>query len=449
MKKLFFIFIAFFCIPFLRAQQQTSPVFVIPIKGTIDLGLSAFVERAVREAETAGCSTIIFEIDTLGGRVDAALKIRDAIIDAKVPTVAFINKRAISAGALISLACKTIYMAPAGTIGAAKPVECGISCSPEQKADEKTVSFLRKEFKSTAERNGHPANIAEAFVDQDVEIKDLNAKGKLLTLTTAEALAWKLAAATCGSLDDLFKQLNLLPSSLTRIQPTWSENIVRFLTHPIVSSALLMIGIMGIAVEIKTPGFGIPGILGTVCILVFFCAQYLVGLANRIDLAIFAAGMILLLLEIFVIPGFGITGISGIILIITGIFLALVKRPLPGLPVPEGEIWNAVYVIGSALIIGTSSAFFLFRYVLPRTEFMSGIILKHDEKASTGYVSTAENLDRLVGTVGMAHSQLRPAGKGIFSDMLLDVVTEGDLVDKGAQIKIIAIHGSRIVVKKV
>jgi membrane-bound serine protease (ClpP class) len=440
----------FFLIVCVYAQQQPAAVYVIPVKGTIDLGLASYIDRAIHEAEAAGCSTVIFEIDTLGGRVDAALKIKDAVMDSNMNTVAFINKRAISAGALISIACKNIYMAPGGTVGAAKPVQCGIGgCSTEQPTDEKTVSFLRKEFKSTAEKNGHPPVIAEAFVDQDLEIEGLNQKGKLLTLTTEEALTGKFARAQCSSLDELLKQLNLQTSTIVRVKPLWSENLVRFLTNPVVSSLLLTIGIIGIAIELKAPGISLPGILGTLSILIFFFGQYLVGLAHWIDLAIFAAGIGLLLLEICVIPGFGITGISGIVLVFAGIFLALVKRPLPGLPIPEHDIWNALYIIGSSLVVGTTLTAVLFRYVLPRTEFMSGIILKHDEKSATGYVSSGADLCHLVGTDGTAGSQLRPAGKGIFNDMLLDVVTEGGLIEKGARIRILKIEGSRIVVKEI
>jgi len=239
--------------------QKTPVVYVAPIEGMIDLGLAPFVERVLREATDAGAAAVILEINTFGGRVDAAVLIRDALLNAKVPTVAFINKRAISAGALIALATERIVIAQGGTIGAATPVQMGQPGAPAQPVEEKTVSYVRKEFRATAEARKRPPLIAEAMVDADVAIPGLIEKGKLLTLTTGEALKYKVADFRTDTIEAVLKQLDLAGAELRRASPNWAENLVRFLTHPIVSSLLITIGMLGIILEIRTPGFGVPG----------------------------------------------------------------------------------------------------------------------------------------------------------------------------------------------
>ena len=209
---------------------------------------------------TAGAAAVILEINTFGGRLDAAVLIRDAFLNARVRTVAFVNKRAISAGALIALAAEKIVMADGGTIGAATPVQIGQPGSPAQPVEEKTVSFVRKEFRATAESRKRPPLIAEAMVDADVEIPGLIQKGKLLTLTTEEALKHKVADFRADTLEGVLERLGLAGAEVRRPSPNWAENLVRFLTHPVVSSLLITIGMLGIILEILTPGFGCPAL---------------------------------------------------------------------------------------------------------------------------------------------------------------------------------------------
>jgi membrane-bound serine protease (ClpP class) len=217
--------------------QKTPIVYVAPIEGMIDLGLAPFVERVLREATEAGAAAVILEINTFGGRVDAAVAIRDALLNAKIPTIAFINKRAISAGALIALATEKIIMGDGGTIGAATPVQMGQPGAPAQPVEEKTVSYVRKEFRATAEARKRPPLIAEAMVDADVEIPDLIEKGKLLTLTTDEALKHKIAEFRANTMAEVLNQVGLAGAEVRRASPNWAENFVRFITHPISASA--------------------------------------------------------------------------------------------------------------------------------------------------------------------------------------------------------------------
>src|ERR687897_1904401 len=296
----------------LAFAQKTPVVYVAPIEGMIDLGLAPFVDRVLREATEQGAAAVILEINTFGGRVDAAVVIRDALLNAKVPTVAFINKRAISAGALIALATEKIVMGDGGTIGAATPVQMGQPGAPAQPVEEKTVSYVRKEFRATAESRKRPPLIAEAMVDADVEIPGLIEKGKLLTLTTEEALKHKVADFRAENIESVLEQLGLAGAEVRKTAPNWAENSVRFLTHPVVSSLLITIGMLGIIIEIRTPGFGIPGGLGIMSLALFFWGHWLVQLAGWEELLLVALGIVLLAAEVFVVPGFGITGVLGI-----------------------------------------------------------------------------------------------------------------------------------------
>ncbi|MBN1521707.1 MAG: hypothetical protein JW928_04165, partial [Candidatus Aureabacteria bacterium] len=300
--ELFFVIFFLFCC-FLAGYSFTEnakhyKACVIPVKGMVDKGLSGFIIRSINEASESGCQYAIFEIDTFGGRVDAAVEIRDAILDAPFEkTIAYINKRAISAGALIALSNKSIFMADGGTIGAAQPVQMG-GTGEAQSVGEKYVSYLRKEFKSTAEKNGYPPEIAEAFVDSDVEIEGLIEKGKLLTLTSQEARKHKVASDILPDRNAIFEMLYVKPEEVVFYSMNWSEVLVRILTHPVVSSLLLTFGFLGMIFELRMPGFGASGIIGLTCLVLFFLGHYLIGLAQWADVLVFMIGVVLIALEV-------------------------------------------------------------------------------------------------------------------------------------------------------
>jgi len=306
------------------SRAQNAPVvYVAPVDGIIDLGLAPFIQRVLNEAAARGAAAVVLEINTFGGRVDAAVLIRDALLNARIRTVAFVNKRAISAGALISLAAEKIAMGDGGTIGAATPVMAGQPGSSPQPVEEKTVSYVRKEFRATAESRKRPPLLAEAMVDADVEIRGVIEKGKLLTLTTEEALKLKLADFRADSIDEVLKYLGLSGAEVRRASPNWAETLVRFLTHPVVSSLLMTVGILGIIIEIRTPGFGVPGLVGITSLGLFFWGHWLVQLAGWEELLLVGTGLVLLAVELFVIPGFGITGALGIVAVLAGLSLSL------------------------------------------------------------------------------------------------------------------------------
>jgi membrane-bound serine protease (ClpP class) len=426
----------------LTLAQNPSVVYVAPIEGIIDLGLAPFVQRILNEATDAGAAAVILEINTFGGRVDAAVLIRDALLNAKVMTVAFVNKRAISAGALIALATEKIIMADGGTIGAATPVQIGQPGSPAQPVEEKTVSYVRKEFRATAESRKRPPLIAEAMVDADVEIRGLIQKGKLLTLTTGEALKHKVADFRADTLEAALERLGLAGAEVRRASPNWAENLVRFLTHPVVSSLLITIGMLGIILEIRTPGFGVPGALGVTTLALFFWGHWLVQLAGWEELLLVASGIVLLVLEIFVIPGFGLAGILGIGALLAGLSLSYV-----GAGASWEFILRAAGRVVFSLLLALVASLALLRF-LPRLPFGRRLILETGLPANQGYASAPESDSHWLGKSGTALSTLRPAGIAEIEDQRVDVVSDGEFIDSGEPIVVTRVDGNRIVVRR-
>lgn len=424
------------------AEKAPQVVYVAMIEGIIDLGLAPFVQRVLNEAAREKASAVILEINTFGGRVDAAVLIRDALLSAQVRTVAFVNRRAISAGALISLAAQNIVMADGATIGAATPVQMGQPGAGAQPVEEKTVSYVRKEFRATAETRKRPPLVAEAMVDADVAIPDVIEKGKLLTLTTEEALKLKVADFNVNSIEDLLKQLELPGAEIRRLSENWAENLVRFLTHPIVSSLLMTVGMLGIILEIRTPGFGIPGALGISSLALFFWGHWLVQLAGWEELMLFGAGLVLLFLELFVIPGFGIAGVAGIGALLAGLSLSMIGG---------GASWEyiirAVSHVVFSLLLALLASLLMLRW-LPRLPVGRRLILETGLGTGQMYASAPESDISWLGKQGITISPLRPAGIAEIQDQRIDVVSDGEFIESEAPIIVTRVDGNRIVVRR-
>jgi membrane-bound serine protease (ClpP class) len=417
-------------------------VYVVPVKGVIDLGLAPFVQRVLDEAQKNQAAAVVLDINTFGGRVDAAVQIRDALLNSPVRTIAFIDKRAISAGALISLAAQTIVMAPGSTIGAATPVQSGPAGSTTAPTSEKTVSYVRKEFRATAESRKRPPLIAEAMVDSDVVIPDVSEKGKLLTLTTEEALKLKVADLQANSIEALLKELNILDTELRSFTPNWAEEVVRFLTHPVVSSLLVSVAMLGIFLELRTPGFGAPGVIGLSSLSLFMWGHWLVQLAGWEELLLALLGVFLFALELFVIPGFGIVGILGLLALLG----ALVMSTL-GAGSHSGFVLWAVVRMGFsvALAIVLTALFLKF---LPKLPIGRKLILSTALDTSDGFSSAPPSDYQWLGRTGLAHSTLRPAGIADFQGHRVDVVSDGEFIDAGSPIRVLHVDGNRIVVQR-
>lgn len=417
------------------AQDKRPIVYVAPIEGIIDLGLAPFVQRVLDEAAAAQAAAVVLEVNTFGGRVDAAVQIRDALLNAQVPTVAYVNRRAISAGALISLAAQHLVMAPGATIGAATPVQAG--GGEAQPVSEKTVSYVRKEFRATAESRKRPALIAEAMVDADVAIPGLIEKGKLLTLTTDEALKHKVAEARADDLQGALERVGIKDAELRRMSPNWAENLVRFLTHPVLSSLLVTLGMLGIILELRSPGLGLAGAVGVGALAAFFWGHWLVELAGWGEVLLAVGGLALLLLEFFVIPGFGFAGILGILALLAALVMSVAGTG----STPEFLMLAAGRIVLS-LLAALAVSFVLLRF-LPRTPFGRQLIL------STGLGPVEEVHLRLLGKRGRASTPLRPAGIADIEGARVDVVSDGAMIDPGTPVEVTRVDGNRIVVRQI
>jgi len=428
-----------------------SSVIHVPISGTIDMGLPYFIERSIDEAESENSEVIIFEIDTFGGRVDAATQIKDAILDCQVPTIAFINKRAISAGALISLSCDSIFMTEGATIGAATAVDI-----EGKKASEKVLSYMREEMASTAEAHGRSRQIAEAMVDEVIvilfllnlqgdtltsaDIEGFN-KGKLITLSTQNAIQLGIANSEINSIDSLLKYLDLEDSTIISKTETWSEILVRFLTNPNVAPLLMSLGMLGLFFEVKSPGFGIPGILGLLFLGLFFGAHLLVGLADMMDFLILFAGLFFIILEIAVIPGFGIAGITGI-----GLFLFALFRMLLGEHPTFDDYQSAYKGVSIGFVTAIVSGTILFRALI-KTKVYNRVIPISSQKSEDGY-TISKGYEELMGLHGVAITNLRPGGKILIGDSEYQAMSHGDFIEKDTSVTVDSVDENQLVVSK-
>ena len=412
----------------------------IQIDGIIDGGLAAFVERTIDEADELGVDAIILELDTFGGRVDAADVIRQALLDAPMTTIAWINKNAASAGALISIACDTVAKAPGSAIGAATPVN-----QEGVKASEKMVSYFRKIMGVTADAKNRPKEVAEAMVDEDIAIDSLIAEGKLLTLGPDEAIKWGIANQLADNFDEVLEKNGLDGASVVGQRINWAEEIVRWLTHPVVSSLLMTVGFGGLLFEIRTPGFGVGGIIGLVCLVLFFGSAYVTHLAGAEEIILFFVGVALVVVELFV-PGFGVFGLLGAVAITASLFLSMVGRWPTTTP---QELLQAATYLGLS-VIATFGLLAVTWGILPRVGAFRRLILPEVQLADRGYRGTdASRFEGMVGRQGFAASQLRPTGLGSFDDERIDVVSDSEFIEEGTAIVIAKIEGAKVVVRPV
>jgi membrane-bound serine protease (ClpP class) len=421
-----------------RPVYQRGAIVRIPVNGVIELGLAPYIERTIREAQESGAKAIILEIETPGGRVDAAERIVTAVRDAAIPVYAFVNTRAFSAGALIALSARGVYMRPASVIGAATPVD-----GTGTKAPEKYVSAMRSEMRALAEARGLDPRIAEGMVDEDIEIPGVKEKGKLLTLTTEEAV--KLGyAKEVADWDALVAMLQLQNAPVQDAEINWAERVVRFLTHPAVAPMLLSLGFLGLLVEIKTPSFGVAGAVGAASLAAFFGSHLLLGLAGWEELILLVAGIVLLAVEMFVLPGLTVAGVFGVLAILGAFYLAMVSHLAT-----TADYMSALGVFSLSLIVVIVAGWALLRH-LPRSGRFSrsGLMLGEATSGETGYLSAAIRPE-LVGAVGVALTDLRPSGAGRFGAERVDIISDANWISAGTPVRVVRSDGYRHVVEPV
>ncbi|MDW8481184.1 MAG: NfeD family protein [Meiothermus sp.] len=408
------------------AQART---YVVPIEGTIDGPLATFVEQSLARAEREGASGVVFRINTPGGRVDAAIRITDRILASSVPTLALVEN-AFSAGALISLAAQQIMMLPGSNIGAALPVTVTPVVGNTNPADRKVISALKGKFRAVAEARGRPANIAEAMVDPEIEVRGITTKGEPLTLSAKKAVELKVADAEVASLRAALEKAGF-SDEVETLEPGPQVRVARFLTDPTIAAILLAVGVLGLVLEFFTPGTFIPAIVGLTSLGLFFLGGYLAGLSSALTVILLFAGLLLVAFELFVTPGFGIPGLVGLGLIGASIYFTFGDEALQ---------------VGSYAIIGLVLGLFLmFRY-LPKGRAARPFVLSSavEEKAPP-----RNELESLLGAIGVALTDLRPAGTAQFGERRVDVVTSGEFIDRGQTIRVIQVEGPRVVVRRV
>ena len=477
------------------AQKQIAAV--ISCKDLIDDGLYKSMQRRSEEAIGRGATYLIFEIGTYGGLLKSGDDISKYLIlelGKKVHTVAYITTQAISAGAMVSVACKDIIMLENTTIGDCAPIQLGGKLEGVER--EKSESFTRAAFMRAAEANGYPEALLKAMVTRQLEVfsvknkqtgeneffetKDLpkdeseydieNKKlvvkdDEILTLTASQAEEYGVARTQVKDLDGVLSFLAErdgveFSDIVLEFETNWSEEMVRWLNSPAVLAVLAMLAMLGVYVEINTPGLGLPGLLAVVCVVILIGSKYLIGMANWVEVAVFFVGVVLLLVEILVIPGFGIAGFFGIICILGGLFGMLIKNPPDRLPWPRPEFggWEPFIEGLSGILLGFAGfivlACLIAKY-LPKMQFLSGLILmpafKAEEiKMKVPVTAPPESLTVgvEVGQVGEVTSALRPAGSAKFGECVVDVVAQAQFLDDGDRVEIIEIHGNRVIVKK-
>ncbi len=457
-RKILFSLFTLFTICSVQAQKNnpTPIVYIIPIKKMIEPALLYVVRRGVDEATRENAAAIIFEMDTPGGAVNAAEGIVNAITQTEIPTYTFVENDAFSAGAIIALATEHIYMAQGSVIGAATPMMMGptggIKEMPKE-VQEKMTSAVAALVRSAAEQGKHDKQLAEAMVRADIEYSIngtvISEKGRLLTLTNEEASQLVgedqhplLSEGTVKDIDALLETIGLSNAEKRILKITSTEKLARLIAG--IAPILMMIGLGGIWLEIKTPGFGIFGIAGITCLLLFFFGHHIAGLAGMEDILLFILGIALLIVEIFIIPGFGVVGIGGLLLIFFSLINAMMEH-VPGKWRPISfsiESFSGPLLKVALSFLGSLALVFIVGKFLPKTKMFKNITLDS--------ISSKPIEDRgLIGKTGVAHSDLRPGGTAYFSSQKMDVVTLGDYIHSETPVRIVEVHGNRIVVETI
>ena len=427
------------------AQQK---VYYYAIDDNISKPALRLTERAVKDATEMKADYILLELNTFGGELDAADKIRTLLMNAPMPTIAFINNNAASAGALIAIACDSIYMASGSSIGAASVVNQNGEIMPD-----KYQSYMRSLMRATAEKNHRNPDIAQAMVDPDVEIKEISEKGKVLTFTSEEAIKNGFCEGMAENREEVLQQAGLASSHIEEQNLSWIDKFINFLVNPVVSGILIMCIVGGLYFELQSPGLGLPIIIAIIGALLFFAPHYLEGLAQHWEILIFLAGVLLLMLEIFVIPGFGVAGISGIILIFAAFILTMVFNV--GFKFNFDPNLDAAAQVGASaltVVLSTTAGFFLSlwlgkKLITADTRFGS-LALKTELETGKGFSAQDMRMQQYVGKTGVAATFMRPAGKINIDGEILEATSEHGLIDKGTPIVVVKFENAQLVVKR-
>ncbi len=468
-------------------NNENRDAYIIPIHGEINKSMMVFIRRGVENAKKVKAKYVIFDIDTFGGAVDSALQITTQIGSIEsATTIAYITAGpeskgvSWSAGALISFSCDQIYMDSGTSIGAAAPVYQ--TTEGMEYAPEKIVSAVRAQIAAIAEKNGYPKDIALAMVDKDIELieifiddklyavnstelvniereakdkgqkivkgKVIDGKDKLLTLTANEMEKYGVSKGTVNNSNELYQKLNIDEKNIIKIEETSTDKLVGFITSPMIISLLVLIALVTLYIELTTPGFGVPGTISIICFAVVFGSNFMMGRVGSLEIIIFFIGLILLLIELFIIPGFGATGVTGIILIVLALILSMQNFIIPKF----NWEWNIFFknilsiffsFMGSIIFMIVLSRF------LPKLKLFGQIALNTVQSASEGFTVQPEDVkNKYLGKKGITKTVLRPSGKAEIEGEVIEVETIGEYLEKGINVEVVDVSGNRIVVRK-
>ncbi len=429
---------------FSTMAQATKPkVMVMEIKAEIDPRMARYVKLALEHAETTKADYVIIDMDTYGGVLTDAKEIVDFIMDFKKPIWVYINSDAASAGALISIACDSIYMSPGATIGAATVVEG----AGGQAAPDKYQAYMRGIMRSTAEKTGRNPRIAEGMVDERIVIDSIKQEGRVITFTTSEAMKFGYCEAQVESIEEILKRNKIENYMLEEYELSIPEKIIAIFLNPFISGILILVIIGGIYFELQTPGVGFPLFAAIISLLLYLVPYYLNGLAAYWEIIALFVGLLLLGAEIFIIPGFGVAGVLGIGLTLTSLILIMLNNDFFNFEfVPLGDI-----IVASFATIGglTGGALLLFfgGAKLTQTKAFKRIALTDIQETSKGY-TTNFNAKAMLGKKGIAYTVLRPSGRVQIEEDIYDAFTRGDYIERGDAIEVVDTEGSTLKVRR-
>lgn len=461
--------------PLLLPKTKSPNVVVIPVSGTVDASMTAFIGRALKESEHYSDRIIVLEIDTYGGEVDAAFKIVDTMLAIQdCPTIAYIKTKAISAGTLVALSCQRVYMKHNTTIGDVAPLI--VSQDGPKMLGEKFQSPIRAKFRILAKRNGYPERLTEAMVTTGMQVFEVTFPDKvvyldsnelgnllqekkrsilstrvvvkrdeLLTMDDIEAKALSFSRMSVANEQEMFENMGYSSPTIIRIEKNWSEELVKILAA--IAPVLMTIGIGLLYIEFKTPGLILPGVLGALCLAIVFLGQYMVGLANYTEILLAIGGLALIAVEIFLFPTFGLLAVTGAALLITAMVLSFqgFVLPKPEFPWQQRTMLLSLVKVFSSFVLAGGISFLFIKYGLPRI----GAVVKGPYLSDTLRDTTTTSgltIPVQLGDKGVVVTALRPAGRARFNNEEIDVVSNGEFMEKGTRVTVSTKQGTRIVV---
>jgi membrane-bound serine protease (ClpP class) len=440
-------------------QTDTTLVYLFEIKENIAPPAWRLTQRAFEEAAEMHADLILLHLNTYGGMLNTADSIRTKILNSNIPVWVFIDNNAASAGALISIACDSIYMRPGGSIGAATVVNQTGEVVPD-----KYQSFMRSTMRATAEAHGRDTvitgndtivswhrdpRVAEAMVDPSIYVEGISDTGKVLTFTTDEAMMHGYCEGSAENIEEVLEEAHVGNYKIIRHKTTGLDKIIGFLLNPVVSGILIMILVGGIYFELQSPGIGFPLGAAVFAAILYFAPLYLEGLAANWEILLFIVGLLLIAVEIFAIPGFGVAGILGIILVVVGLTLAMVDNIVFELEwnIAFSEVIKRFFIVISSMFLALVLSLFLGKQLFTNRAF-AGLALDSNLDTKDGFLGVESQQKELVGRTGIVESILRPAGKVVIDDEIYDAASEYGYINKGEKVKVTRYETGQIYVIK-